>query len=150
MEIFYMELRLKYIDLRSGNYIWEIIYNDGWNKLKKSLVLKPNQTNIIKVDGFNVFENPIINIANDTNDSAAALNNTIKVLDDYKTLFILSGYDQGTYSISRVYYGDVKNSSVINFTSFNLTKANNVDSEISSNNVYHFIRRYYWWCSCYS
>lgn len=46
-------------------------------------------------------------MANDTNDKVT-LNNIDKVLDDDKTVFILSGYGQGTYSISVSYIGNGK------------------------------------------
>lgn len=85
---------------------------------------------------FNVFENPTINInmTNDTNVSVIFYN-TFKVLVNGKTVFLLSGYGQRTYSISGTYIGDSKQNSGTNFISFNLTKVNNVDFEISSNNV---------------
>lgn len=107
-----------------------------------ALVLRPNQTNIKKVDDINVLENPTINInmTNDTNDSLT-LNNAIKVLVDGKTEFILSGYTQGIYSISGTYIGDGKYNSAANFTSFNLTKVNNVNSEISSNDVLSYCQK---------
>ncbi len=73
-------------------------------------------------------------MSNDINENEA-LYNIVKVLDACKSVFLLSGYGQGEYSISVSYFGDEKCNSETNTILFNLTKIINMDSEISGNNV---------------
>ena len=124
--------------LTSGNNLLEVTYL-GDKKYAQNTqycsvyVLKLNPTVIIKADDINVGENATVIVTVEGATGNVTLNGITKVLADSKATFTLSGYGQGTYTVSAVYNGDDNYNIASNTTTFNVNKVDNIDSSVSAN-----------------
>ena len=127
-------------DLHSGNHVLEVIYSGdkkyGKNTLYANvLVLKLNPIIHINVDDVNVGEDAVVNVVlPDGVTGNVALNNQVILLNNAKATFILSGYAQGTYTLTVSYSGDDNYNPASNVTVFNVNKVKDIESDVSVNN----------------